>query len=758
MSDNFALTTAGILYHNISDHQPYYVVLDFLRFTRTKCKYVEIRNNSQQAMVKFKNDLANTCVMDRFLNSNDPNLNFNILDDIIQQALERNMPTRYVKLHKHKHKKSQWITFGILRSIKFRDSMYKRLKNTPPSEPLYDTLKVNLRTYNTILRKSIRMAKANYYHSCFEKYKNDIKSTWMTIKEVINRTNKTKKFPESFKINNENVSDNKIIANEFNKYFTQIGPALANNIQNLDGRQFQDYLLDISTKDFSFVPVNEIDVGKLIDRMKPKTSCGQDGISNKLLKHIKSEILLPLTLIINQSILSGIFPNKLKIAKVLPIYKKDDECIFSNYRPVSVLSSVSKVFERVLHDQLYNHFVKNNLFFHSQYGFRHRHSTELAALEVIDRIVCSMDKNELPLNIFLDLSKAFDTLGHQILVTKLQYYGLCDRSISLIRNYLSHREQYVVLNDACSELLPITTGVPQGSILGPLLFIIYLNDLVKACNVFVPVIYADDTALFTVIEITNQNNHDLVININEELHILSSWFKANRLSLNGTKTKAMLFHTKQRKIEPIEIHLDGKAIEFVEEFNYLGINFDRHLSWKSHINKVSKKISQNVGVMTRLKHYMPTYILLTLYNSLVFPYLNYGLLVWGAASHKLEKLQKKAIRVIANAKYNAHTEPLYKNLGLLKLCDQLKLQEYKFLYKLQNELLPSFFQNSMFIRQSDVHDHNTRHATYFRTPQSKHSFVINSIRFRLPNIINECPDIIKQKVLTHSFPGYIKYI
>jgi hypothetical protein len=226
----------------------------------------------------------------------------------------------------------------------------------------------------------------------------------------------------------------------------------------------------------------------------------------------------------------------------------------------------------------------------------------------------------------------------------------------------------------------------------------------------------------------------------------------------AVKQKLCFFHTKQRKIDRIEIHLDGNAVEFVEEFNYLGINLDQHLSWKSHINKVSKKISQNIGVMTRLKHYMPTYILLTLYNSLVFPYLNYGLLVWGAASCKLEKLQKMAIRTIDNAKYNAHTEPLFKKLGLLKLCDQFKLQEYNFMYKLQNELLSFYFQTSMFVRQSDVHEHNTRHATDFRIPLSKHSFVVNSIRYRLPNVINECPNIIKQKVLTHSYPGYVKYI
>jgi hypothetical protein len=713
-----------------------------------------------QATAGFKADIANSCTLDKFHNDErlDPNINYEILNSIIHTALAKNMPTKVVKYHKHKHKKTEWITAGILRSIKFRDDMYKRLKSTPCADPLYNTLKVNLKTYNNILRNSIRTAKASYFHSCFERYKNDIKSTWTTIKEIINKTSKNREYPETFVIDNENINDINIIVNKFNHFFINIGPTLANNIPNSNNKNFEKYLQNMPDSQFSFQNVNETMVIKIIDKLKPKTSCGKDKISNKLLKLIKCNIAPVLTLIINQSINTGKFPDHLKIAKVLPVHKKDSNNIFSNYRPISILSSVSKVFERVIHDQLYEYFATNDLFYHSQYGFRQKHSTELAALEIVDRIVCAMDKNEIPLNIFLDLSKAFDTLDHQILISKLRYYGLYEKSLCLLQNYLSNRKQYVVLGDCHSDLLPITTGVPQGSILGPLLFIIYLNDLVKACNVFVPIIYADDTALFTILQISRQDKSELENYINNELSLINSWFKANKLSLNGNKSKAMIFHTKQRKVEPIHIEIDGLSIEFVNHFNYLGIDLDCHLSWKIHTDKISKKISKTIGIMTRLKHFLPDYIMLTLYNSLISPYLNYGLLVWGTCCQRVIKLQKKAMRVISNAKYNSHTEPIFKKFEILKIQDLFKVQDLKFYYKLQNGLLPKYFSDNLITQQSEVHSYYTRHANDYRNPVSRHIFVQNSIRYRLPSIINTCPSIIKDKVCTHCLSGYIRYI
>ena len=370
-----------------------------------------------------------------------------------------------------------------------------------------------------------------------------------------------------------------------------------------------------------------------------------------------------------------------------------------------------------------------------------------------------MDRNEIPLNIYRDLSKAFDTLDHNILLHKLRYYGISGNSLKLIDDYLTNRKQLVEFNKITSNYENIKTGVPQGSILGPLLFIIYLNDLVNATQNFYPVIYADDSALSTTLNtFGNPNNETTAEAINYELNNINNWFKLNKLSLNPNKTKAMIFHQPQRLVNQMNINIDGIPIEYVEQFNYLGIILDKHLSWKFHINTKSQKISKTIGIMCKLKNFLPLHILLTIYNSLILPYLNYGILVWGTQSHKMVKLQKKSIRVITNSKYNAHTEPIYKTLRLLKVTDLCALQELKFAFKLETGKLPDYFRVSMYTRHSEVHNYNTRNANNLTIPINRHSFVSKSIKFRLPTVYNNCPENIKAKMLTHSIEGFTQYV
>ena len=290
--------------------------------------------------------------------------------------------------------------------------------------------------------------------------------------------------------------------------------------------------------------------------------------------------------------------------------------IMDNYRPVSLLPSISKVFEKVAFDQLYRYFQDNNLFYPSQYGFRREHSTEFATLELTDRILQDMDARNLSLTVFMDLSNAFDTLDQSILLTKLKYYGIQDNELMWFSSYLTNRQQYVELDGISSDLKPLFTGVPQGSILGPLLFLIYMNDIPQSSQHFKYILYADDTTLFTTVQFRSATQ----ININNELSNVHNWLAVNKLSMNVKKTKYVLFHAINKPTQGLvpELAIDGINIERVSTFNFLGIHLNENMLWTTHIDIISSKIAQFSGVLNRLKRFLPIYVLRTL--------LQYGLI------------------------------------------------------------------------------------------------------------------------------------
>ena len=329
-------------------------------------------------------------------------------------------------------------------------------------------------------------------------------------------------------------------------------------------------------------------------KIKPKLSSGHDGVSSKLLKDTINEIVLPITHIINQSLVKGIVPNEMKIAKVIPIYKTSDQMNLKNYRPVSLLPAFSKLLEKIVYDKLMNFLIKKNLLYKHQYGFRPKHSTIHPIIHLLNRCASASSKPEpeCTLAVLCDLSKAFDVINHDILFNKMNTYGIRGIANEWFMSYLSERQQFVEIDGIRSSLSPIRIGVPQGSILGPLLYLIYVNDIGNSCKGNI-LSFADDTTLCT----SHSDLSQLYFDANLQINALYQWFCSNRLSLNAMKTKYIVLRPKHMRqdLTPYSIHISNTELVRIgndcneQSTKFLGMHLDETLSWKHHIAEINKK-------------------------------------------------------------------------------------------------------------------------------------------------------------------------
>ncbi|KAK6165112.1 hypothetical protein SNE40_023671 [Patella caerulea] len=481
--------------------------------------------------------------------------------------------------------------------------------------------------------------------------------------------------------------------------------------------------------------------------LDPSKATGIDSIGPKILRMSTDYIFESLTYIINLCISKDIFPEQLKFAKLIPIHKKEDKDLPNNYRPISVLPTISKIFEKHISSQITEYFEKNKLFYEFQSGFRKNHSCSTALLRITDIWLREIDSSNMTGVVYLDLSKAFDLIDHRLILQKLKLYKFDLKSLKLISSYLEFRKQQVVLGACHSNITDVKCGVPQGSNIGPLLFLIFINDLplhVSKCHTD---LFADDSTL----HFSSNNIANIEIALQEDLLNVFNWCNDNGMVINAKKTKAMLIASKHlTNTNSLSLKINGESLENVSEAVLLGLTVDQNLDWNLQINKVSKIISSKIYLLTKLKPFLPHHLRILFFNGYILPYLDYCSTVWGSANKgKLEvlyKLQKRAARSILDEKPDSHSAPLFKTLNWLTIYQRIQYNQGMLTFKILRDKLPSYLYNT-FCENSKLTETNmtlrSESQNKLAIPKSKKKAMTRTFQYTASVFWNSLPQTVK---------------
>ena len=538
---------------------------------------------------------------------------------------------------------------------------------------------------------------------------------------------------------NRSIVNSREITEEMNLHFATVGKKIEDEIPSTP-LGCQSFLRETYRESLFFTPVTEAEVYVCMSKLKSSSS-GPDGMQPQLVKENCRSLVTPIVHLLNLSLTQGIVPKALKRAHVTPIHKGGDTDSLNNYRPISVLNVFSKIMERVVYNRLLSFLDTHSVLSNSQFGFRKKHSCELALISATEFIRHSLDMGSHVVAVYLDLKKAFDVVSHSLLLQKLEHYGVRGIPLMWFKSYLSDHEQSVKLGNVLSSPQILTHGVPQGSVLGPLLFLLYINDLVLSCN---PdegklVLFADDTTLL----IRNSDPAKLIESVNGELEAFSQWFRANKLSVNLSKTHYMVFTLNRRLPSFRPISMDGVTLDEVTSTKFLGVVIDNRLTWDSHIAYISPKISKSIGVIRKVGALLPKATRVQLYKSLILPYFTYSLLVWGGAGRTILerpiRLQKKALRAVSLAPYRAHTEPLLRECNVLTFASLYSNQCAIFLFKYFHNQLPPAFCTDFQLSSPRTQSLQTRGqlSSTLHIPRYKTSFGQKSLKYQCVKLFNE---------------------
>ena len=497
-------------------------------------------------------------------------------------------------------------------SIKQKHKLYQKFlfDQTPHNEMLY-------KAYKNKLKALIRKSEINYYQNILSDRKNNIKDMWKHLGFLLNpnkNNSQNKKSVSKLNINGKTITKDKNIANAFNEYFANVGSNLANKI-------IQDQPLKSCYRNY-FSLTNK-------HRRNLKEKNGTDPFKTSIIKSIKNEITEALVIIFNKSLEQGNFPNLLKIAKVIPIYKGGDNDNPVNYRPISLLSIFDKIFEKIVYNRLQSFITKSKVLYKFQYGFRKNHATAYALIDVMEYIYNSLDEGKYVFGIFIDLKMAFDTVSHHILLNKLKHYGIRGIALNWFTSYLKNRKQFISVNNINSDIYNLNQlGVPERSVLGPLLFLIFINDIHNALSKIIIKLFADDTNCF----LSKSDFNELKSVAQCELTSLMHWIQANKLTINfhPKKSSYCVFKPASKNLPSTYkgVKIGNNTLSYKESTTYPGLILDSKLTWDLQIKETKKKITNYCSIFSKVRHFLTKRCRLELYNAVIFSRLNYEIEIY----------------------------------------------------------------------------------------------------------------------------------
>lgn len=643
----------------LTDHCPVCVCCEFGYITTTAPRSVTYIDESAAINMLKKTDFS------IILNNTDPEDAAEKLVSTISSVIQNH--TRTIASSSRKRIIKPWITPGLLRCIRNRDKLFKKSKKNP-NDVIH---KVIYTRYKNFCNNLLKKIKRNYEHNEFQKAKNNTKKTWNVIKKICNISRENTKVSASLlKLAVDPIE----AVNKVNEYFADVGKKLASAAHFKDVPQkYIPYMVSQTVPNsMVLIGTDSLEIRSLIEGLNNQCAVGWDGIASSIIKAAVDILTPSITYVCDLCLTRGVFPKVFKKAVIHPVFKKGSKDCISNYRPISVLSTLSKILEKLINRRLTSYLDKFSLLASNQYGFRSGRSTEDALMDLVDDTVQNMDKKRKTVGIFLDISKAFDTVSLPLLYKKLENFGIRDIALDLFKSYLSERTQVVKINSTTSDEASLSYGVPQGSVLGPTLFSIYMNEL---CNLKIPhckiVSYADDTAL-----IVHGNNWNDTREYSEQaLSIIMNWLSCNILTLNIDKTVFITFG--HRRFSPPEsfslvahkcslglnIHCNCNKITRCSSIKYLGVVIDESFTWKNHILTMTSRIRKLAYIFKQLRCSTNIEILKMIYYALVQSILTYCIPAWGGATRSvllpLERAQRCILKVMIYKPIHFPTAELY---------------------------------------------------------------------------------------------------